>query len=803
MNDLRFALRQLAKSPGFTAIALLTLALGIGLNTSMFSLMNLLILKPLPYPDVAQLSRIYRTNPQSNSAEHSASDSLELQRETKDFAQVAAFLLWGYTFSIDGRPPTNVNACRVSGNFLPTLGLQPLLGRWFTAEEDQPGNHVIILSYETWQAQFGGDPSVIGRSVRVDGESMTIVGVMPVDFSSVFLWGPADILRPMGLTAAEKENLGEMKTSLIARRAPGVSLEQFNARLATVAQQLKETRPANRSEDGLRAVSLESLAHNINSKLISWLMLGLAGFVLLIACANLANLQLARAVARSHEFAIRAALGASHSRLLRPQLVESLVLSLVGGVLGVLVAVWANDWLASRLAATGVFRITLSLDWRVLTFALALAAFTSVLFGLVPAWRVSRVRGYDALKSNARGNTGDRAQNRLQRALIVSQFANALVLLVTAVSFISGVDQLVNVTPGWDQEKILQAVIKLPDSEYSTPEQITSFHDRVEENLRALPGAENATVAYTLPVFQYLTNRSIVAQGQPPVPAGHEPVAYINGVSPSYLPTLGIKLQSGRNFNATDTLRSVHVAIINASLAQTLFAGENPIGRRIGNPDPANPAWLEIVGVVPDVERSVGAVPSASSFLILRPITQEPWTYFTVALRSSNPTALAEPMRQIIASLDPDISPTQFGTIENVTRLVTGVGKTLSTVLLCFALLGLFLASIGIYGVIARIVVQRTPEIGVRIALGAQLRDVVHMILFSGLRMTLLGTAIGLAGAFALGWVLRQIMPASGSSNPLLVVAVTLGLIAIGLLACWLPARRAARIDPITALRAE
>ncbi|HYD84686.1 MAG TPA: FtsX-like permease family protein, partial [Opitutus sp.] len=235
----------------------------------------------------------------------------------------------------------------------------------------------------------------------------------------------------------------------------------------------------------------------------------------------------------------------------------------------------------------------------------------------------------------------------------------------------------------------------------------------------------------------------------------------------------------------------------------TLFAGENPIGRRIGNPDPANPAWLEIVGVVPDVERSVGAVPSASSFLILRPIAQEPWTYFTVALRSSNPSALAEPMRRIIASLDPDISPAQFGTIENVTRIVTGVGKTLSTVLLCFALLGLFLASIGIYGVIARIVVQRTPEIGVRIALGAQLRDVVHMILFSGLRMTLLGTAIGLAGAFALGWVLKQIMPASGSSNPLLVVAVTLGLIAIGLLACWLPARRAARIDPITALRAE
>ena len=330
LTDLKFACRQLLKSPGFTAIAIITLALGIGLNTSMFSLMNLLILKPLPYAESDSLTRIYRTNPQSNTSDHSASDVLELQRETAAFAQTAAFLMWGYAMSVDDRPPITVNATRISGNFLPTLGLKPLLGRWFTAEEDQPGNHVIILSYEMWQAQFGGDPAVIGRSVRIDSEPMTIVGVMPADFSSVFLWGPSDILRPMGLTAAEKENIGEMKTSLIARRSAGVSLEQFNARLAIVAQQLKETRPANRSEDGLHAVSLESVSRNPATKAISWLMLGLAGFVLLIACANLANLQLARAVARAHEFAIRAALGASHARLLRPQLAESLVLSLAG-----------------------------------------------------------------------------------------------------------------------------------------------------------------------------------------------------------------------------------------------------------------------------------------------------------------------------------------------------------------------------------------------------------------------------------------------------------------------------------------
>jgi putative ABC transport system permease protein len=802
-SDLRLALRQLAKSPGFTAIALITLALGIGVNTSMFSLMNLLVLKPLPYAESDSLARIYRTHPQNSTAPHSASDFLELARETEGFAQLAAWRTWGYTLTPDGRPPVNANAARVSANFLPTLGLKPQLGRWFAADEDHPGNQVIILSYEMWQAHFGGDPAVVGTTVRLDGQSTTIVGVMPASFTSVFLWGPTDILRPLGLSVAEKENLGEMAIDLLARRPTGVTLEQFNARLATVARQLKAIRPANRTEDGLHAVSLESVARNPTTKLISGLMLGLAGFVLLIACANLANLQLARAVARSHEFAIRSALGASHARLLRPQLAESLLLSLGGGLLGLLLAVWANDWIESAVSAQGILHLHLSLDWRVLTFAMVLSAATAVLFGLAPAWRVSRVKGNDALKCATRGNTGDRTQNRLQQSLIVSQFANALILLACAAGFMRGVDQLVNPHPGWDQAKIVQAVIKMSDAKYSTPEQAYAFHTRLEEQLRALPGVENATVAWTLPVFQYLSNRSMIAQGQPPPPAGHEPVTYINGVSPSYLATLGIPLQAGRNFTAGDTLNSVPVAIINASFAQTLFPGENPVGRRIGNPDPSNPGWIEIVGVVPDVERAVGAVPSTSRFLVLRPLAQEPWTYVAAAIRTSNPAALVEPMRQAIAALDSELAPQQFGTMQQVTQLVTGSARLLSKVLVCFAFLGLFLAALGIYGVIARIVVRRTPEIGVRIALGAQARDVVGMILFFGLRMTLLGSAIGLLGAFGLGWALQKFAPTPASSEPLLIVAVTVGLIGVGLFACWIPARRAARVDPMTALRAE
>ncbi len=802
-SDFKFAFRQLAKSRGFTTVALITLALGIGLNTSMFSLMNLLILKPLPYPASGELVRIHRTNPQSRTASHSASDYLELTRATADFAQLAAFRQWGYTMSPEGRPPVNLNSLRVSASFLPTLGLKPEVGRWFTPDEDVPGNHVIMLSYDTWQAQFGGDRAVVGTNVRVDGEATTIVGVMPADFSSVFLWGPADALRPLGLTALEKQSLGDMQYALIARRPAGISLEQFNTRLATVSRQLAELRPKDRSEDGLHAVTLVSTVHNPSSMTISWMMVGLAGFVLLIACANLANLQLARAIARAHEFAIRAALGASRARLLRPLLAESMLLAGGGGLLGLLVAVWTNDWISSRLSASGLFRITLELDWRVLSFAFLASLATGLFFGLAPAWLLSRVRVNDSLKSGTRGNTGDKLQHRLQHSLIVLQLANALVLLAGAVGFVRGLDRLVAVNPGWAHRELIQTVINFPAAKYSNPEQTYAFYHRLEERLAALPGAKGATVAWTLPVFQYLTSRSLVVEGQPAPAAGHEPVSYINAVTPSYLPTLGITLQAGRNFTEADKLGAGPVAIINASLAQALFPNGDAIGHRIGNPDPKNPGWLEIVGVVPDVGLAVGVVPVATKFLILKPLAQETWNYVTVAVRSDQPALLGESMRQAIAALDPDLVLQQFGTMAQVTQIATGGFSMISQVLVCFAGLGLFLAAIGLYGVIARIVVQRTAEIGVRIALGAQAKDVVWMIVRSGLRLTFIGAGLGLLGAVGFFSLLGRALPTPPPSDPMIFAFVTAIMVGVGLLACLLPARRAAKVDPMVALRTE
>ncbi|HET7536027.1 MAG TPA: ABC transporter permease, partial [Candidatus Didemnitutus sp.] len=759
LSDFRFALRQLLKSPGFSSIALLTLALGIALNTSMFSLMNMLVLQPLPFPDRDQLVRIYRTTPQTQTGDHTGPDTIELTREMSSFADVAAFRMWGYTLTPEGRPPVNLNALRVTASFFPTLGLKPEVGRFFTAEEDQPGNHVIILSYATWQAHFGGDPGIVGQNVRIDGVSTTVVGVMPAAFSSVFLWGPGDAFRPLGMLDTEKVDHGSTPFQMFARKHSDISLEQFNTRLATLSERLAALRPKERSKDGLRAVTLQSTVRSPAAIGISSMLVSLAGFVLLIACANLANLQLARAIARAHEFAVRAALGASRMRLLRPLLAESLLLAAAGGLIGVVIATWINDWVAGRLSENGFVTFVVSIDWRVVAFAIVVSAFAGIFFGLAPAWLISRVKVNETLKSGSRGNTGDRAQHRVRNSLIVGQFSLALILLAGSGFFLRGVKYITGIDPGWDRHSLVGAVLNLPTTKYPSPAVTYAFYQRLQERLGALPGVQNVSVSWTLPLYLYLTSRPLVAEGHEPPQAGHEPVASVNGVAPSYLDTLKIKLKSGRNFTEADNLTSLPVVIINESMARALFPNEDPVGRRIGSPDPKNPNWYEIVGVVPDTKFAVasGAPGPKTPFLVLRPLAQETWNYVTVAVRGSNAENLTEPVRQAIAALDPDLAVQQLSTVDQAVKKALGPMYMMNTILVTFGLLGLLLSAIGLYGVIARIVVQRTAEIGVRVALGAQAGDVVWLVLSSGLRLILWGAGIGLLGAFALGFILSRI----------------------------------------------
>lgn len=803
-SDFKFATRQLLKSPGFTTIAVLTLALGIGLNTSMFSLMNLLVLRPLPFPDKDHLVRIYRTTPQSQTAEHTAPDFIDLQAAAKNFADIGAFRMWGYVLSQGDRTPVNLNALRVSADFFPLIGLQPELGRFFTKDEDAQGNHVIIISHAIWQTQFGGDPSVIGRNVRIDGEPTTIVGVMPASFASVFLWGPGDAFRPLALLDKEKTDRNNAGFSIIGRYHSDLTLEQLNARLAAIASTLVQNRPSANSKDGLHAVPLQSLVQSKNIIQLMVMLLALAGFVLLIACANLANLQLARAIARTREFGIRAALGASRRRLLGPLLAESVLLALIGGAFGILIAVWSNDWVSSRLSANGFFTFTVTMDWRVLSFALILSIFTGLIFGIVPAWLTSRVNVNETLKSGGRGSTGDRAHHRFRHFLIVGQFALALTLLVGAGLFIRGVNKMLARENGWALHQIVQGVINLPQVRYPDPAQTYLFYTRLEERLRALPGAKQVTIGWTLPIFQYLANRNYVVEGREPPVAGREPLAGVNAVMPSYLDTLKIKLLKGRNFSDGDKLGSTPVALINESMAQALFPNENPIGRRIGNLDPANRGWMEIVGVFSDVQFAVSFGAPAAKFTVLRPLAQETWNYVTVAILSDSPAALTQPLREAIASLDNNLAVQQSGTVDQFITQAMSSTYMIDSLLGCFATLGLFLASIGLYGVIARIVSQRTGEIGVRMALGAQPRDVLWLIMRLGLKLIMYGTVLGLLGSYGVGRALAAMTPqAPASTDYTSIVVATLVLVTVALLACYLPARRAMRVNPMSALRTE
>ena len=798
------AIRQLLKSPGFTLIAVVTLALGIGLNTAMFSLMNLLLLQPLPYPDADQLARIYRTTPQSQTAGFTAADFLELSRDVRDVNYLAAFRTWGFTLTQPDRPAVNLNAMRVSAGFFPALGLKPELGRYFSPDEDKPGNHVIMLSHATWQAQFGGDPKIIGRTVRVDGEPTTIIGVMPASVSSVFLWNtPGDAFRPLALTDAERVDKLDAQIGIIARMKPDVALGQFDAQLHAVARQLAEGRPREQSQDGLRAVTLQKSARNPSSTGISWIMVGLAAFVLLIACGNLANLQLARAMMRSQEFAVRAALGASRLRLLQPLIVESLLVSAAGGVLGILVAAWADDWMTSQLSANGVVAIVVSLDWRVLTFAIIISMLTGLVFGLVPGIVLSQIRVSDALKTGSRGNTGGRVHSRVRHGLIIAQFALALVLLAGAGLFIRAFSRQLTLDLGWDRHSIMNGVLTLPTKKYSTPEKLTSFYTTLQDKLRALPGVENAAVGWTLPMFTFLNSRNFVVEGRPAPAAGREPFAYVNGVSASYLATLKINLLAGRSFTDADTLTSPPVVIINETMARTLFPNESAIGHRIGTTDASNRGWAEIVGVIPDLRFALTFARPTTQFIVFRPITQESWGYIAFAVRASNPAALGEPIRTAIRALDPDLPIQQFGTVDSLMATGNGGVGMIETLLTAFAGLGLFLAAVGLYGVITRLVAQRMTEIGVRVALGAQTRDVVWLILRTGLALTGIGTVIGLLGAFGIEKILGSVMSGLTVHDPLIILAMTGLLILVALLAAWIPAQRASRIDPLVALRSE
>ncbi len=799
LSDLRFACRHLAKSPGFAAIALLTLALGIGLNTAMFNIVNALALQPLRFPDSHRLFRLESWANQQRGFGFRPAHFVEIARTSGDFAEVACNRPWSFTLAEPGRPAEVIGSLRASAGYFHVLGLRMELGREFLPDEDKPGgNRVIVLSHRFWRSRFNGDPGVIGRTLRLDGQPNEIVGVASPLANDPRSLGTPDFYRPLALTAEEVADRVDHAYDIIGRLRPGVTAAQAEARLAAVAAGLAVSDPAEYQGRTLRAASLKPDLQGTARQII-FMLVGLSGFVLLIACANLANLLLARAIARAHEFAIRGALGASRLQLVRPLAAEALVLATAGGALGVLICVWTNAWLAAQFRASGL-EIVFTLDWRLLLFAFAASVGTGLLFGLAPAWLASRVPVGETLKTGARGSTGDRSQSRFRQALIVGQFALALVLLSGAVFFVRGLDRLLRRDAGWKPESVLRGILSLPSSRYPDPASMLRFYEQVQARVAALPGVAAAAICYEVPAFYFPTGRGFIVEGSAPNTAVG---SAINGVSPGYFGTIGTRLLRGRDFGPSDRMTSPRVIILSESMARWTFPGKEAVGQRLAYSDEGAPVWMEVVGVVEDV-RFLNPGTAGANFQAYIPMAQATWSYVALCVRIAAPTTtLLEPIRLAVGAVDADLAVKDLMPVPVYIRNGMQSIAAVSRLLVGFALLGLFLAGLGIYGVIARLVAQRTHEIGIRMALGAQLGQIARLILGAGMRLVLGGVALGLVGAAALTRFLFSALPAFATSAIGGIALAAAILAAIALLACWLPARRATRINPLDALRAE
>jgi predicted permease len=793
MSDLKFAIRQLLKNPGFTAVAVLTLALGIGVNTSMFTALQELLVRTLPYPDSGQLVQLFQSSRHwQREPHHSPANFLDYQAQNSDFRFTAAFNDKPFNLAESGQLAERVRGMQVSADFFPLLGIQPALGRVFTADEDNPGrNQVVIVAHEFWVRRFASDTNIIGRALRLDGERVTVVGVMPERFRDIMLGGPVSLWRPIAFSDAERGDRGANFLKCIARLKPDLSLAHAQASLDVLAARLAHDHPENSAET-LRLVPLSESSLPPEARRIVWSIMALAGFVLLIACANLANLLFARTASRSRELAIRGALGAPRGRLLRQLLTESLLLALFGGLLGLVLARWSNELLSRQLVFDGETVLSLPLNLRVLGFALAVSTVSGLGVGLLPAFLASRTDVNDALKQGSRGTTGDRSQHRLQHSLIVAEVALALVLLAGAGLVVNGLRGFAALNPGWRVDGLTLGFLTLPESKYGTGDSQRVFTERLLERLEAIPGVERAALGWVMPVWQFNVAASFTVDGQAEPQKGRAPLRYLNGITPGYFKTLGMRLLEGRDFNSFDTTNRPAVVIINETMARAFWRDKSPIGQRIDGE--------EIVGVVNDVRFPANPSEQQTSFQTYRPFAQASSSSLVVALRGNVPPDI---LRRAVAELDPDQPVGDLGPARN------HVGSSLQhwaiggRLLTSFAVLGLSLAALGIYGVISGFVVRRTGEIGVRMALGARIPDVLWLVVGKGLRLSLVGTALGLVGAFGIAQILTSVLPELPASNPLTILLVATFLLVVTLLASWLPARRAARVDPIVALRTE
>jgi putative ABC transport system permease protein len=807
MNDvarhLRHALRGLRKSPAFTAVALITLALGIGATTAVFSVIDGVLLRPLPFEDPEELFFVSERSSQLEGMSVSYPNFQDFRDRHETLEGIAAYNYKGLSWTGGDRPELLI-AGRVSAGIFPVLGVEPLLGRTFTADEDRvSGPRVAVLSHHFWRERLGADPDVVGTTLRFDDEPYQVAGVMPAGFrfppfrTEVELWVPIEQWAEEWL-----ESRGSHPgIYLVGRRADGVSLEEARADLDRVAAALAQEYPDTNTDHGVTVTALhEEVVGDVRPALL--VLAGAVGLVLLIACANVANLMLVRSAARRRDLAVRTALGAGRWPLVRQALSESLILGVGGGALGLGVALAGREALLAvaaqevpRLAQTG-------LDLRVLGFALGISLATGLLFGLAPAVLGTRGDLAGSLKEGGRGSVGA-GRHRARNLLVVAEMGLALMLLAGAGLMLRTLGNLLSESPGIEVENVLTADLLLAPARYSDEVSQAAFQSRLLERLEALPGAVSAAAVMPLPLSMNGWQTSYFAEGKPHPAHGEEPLTEIARVSAGYHETLGIPLVRGRYFTEADREGSVPVAIVDETFAELEWPGEDPLGKRVrlGGHDGENP-WLEIVGVVGHVKNY--GVDQESRRELYIPFAQSPLASMTVAVRTAgDPEALAGPLRDAVLSLDPDQPLASVQTLESYRSGGITERRLASQLLGIFAAVALLLAAVGIYGVMASTVAERTHEIGLRMALGARGGQVRRLVVGRGMALAGIGVAAGLAGALGVARLLESLLYGVSPADPATLAAVPVLLAAVALVACWLPARRASAVDPMVTLRSE
>ncbi|HEX8559122.1 MAG TPA: ABC transporter permease [Pyrinomonadaceae bacterium] len=805
LKDIRYAARTLLKSPGFTAVAVAALALGIGANTAIFSVVKAVLLNPLPYPQAERLVWVRESNPAADIPDEPASapNFNDWRAQGRSFEGLAAFANSAVTLTDGDDEPERLPAVSTSANFFEVLGVAPAVGRGFMPEEEAAGrNRVAVISHGLWQRRFGASRQALGQTLTLNGAAYTVVGVAPPDFKHPVAGPkPPELWLPIAFNFAQAARRSDY-LNVVGRLKGGAGVEQARAELAAVAARLAQEYPTTNAGWTVTVAPLhERVVGNVRQSL--WVLMGVVAFLLLIACANVANLLLARAASRRQEVAVRTALGAGRARIIRQFLTESLLLALAGGGLGLLLAAWGVELLVA-LSPGNIPRLDeVGLDARVLLFTLCVSAATGVVFGLLPALSASKGDLSGSLKEGgSRGSTAGRGASRLRSTLVVAEIAITVVLLAGAGLMVRSFLAIQSVDPGFRPERILTFDFALPAAKYKGEPEIAAFYEQFAARAAALPGVERAALVSALPLAGGADILAFVVEGRPELPPEKVQDAAFYTVTPDYFELMGIRHVRGERLDGRHREGAPDACVINETMARKYWPGEDPVGKRLNTGNPATNPWVTVVGVVADTRSSaLEKEPYPQVYLPALQFRQRSMTF--VARTSGDPLALTPAVRRELSAMDKDLPLYNVRTMEQVLAASVSRRRFQMTLIGAFAGVGLLLAAVGIYGVISYSVAQRRHEIGVRMALGARGGDILRLVVGQGLGLTAAGVGVGLAAAFALTRVLSSLLYGVSAADPLTFACVALALVGVALAACLAPARRATKVDPMEALRYE